>query len=211
MTLIRISEIIHEWLGWCPNMNTRATTRHPDLSEMSAPVTPGRQGPHDDGIPRVMGDERYRNTQISIFFTAGMIVMLISCLYNSLTYLTPFGRIPAILLALLVLLGWLFTASLTVIIYNNLLEIRLGPLGLHKRKISLAEIESVSTGETPKDKAIRYSIIRADPRRIHKGVTIALVNGMRIRISSDEPEKLVRALEDAIAHAATVRTGSEPS
>jgi hypothetical protein len=207
--ITRISEIIHDWLGWCPNGPMQGTTRSPDISEISALASPDRQRSPVGAIPGVIGGERYRNLQISYFFTAGMIVAIILGVYNSLIYYTPFARIPAILFTILVIVAWLVSASLTVRIYDDLLEIKMGlvSLGLNKRRIPLTEIESVRMEEKPNEKAIRYFIARADPGKFRSGVTIELRTGKTIRIGTAEPEVLMHALNDAIADAAKMYTG----
>jgi hypothetical protein len=211
--ITRISEIIHEWMGWCPNGPMQGATRSPKVSEMSVLALPDRQRSPVGAIPGVIGGERYRNLQISYFFTAGMIIAIILGTYDSLTYYTPFARIPAILFTILVLAAWLVSASLTIRIYDNLLEIRKGPvsLGLNKRKIPLTEIESVRMEEKPDERAIRYFIARADPRKFRSGVTIELRDGKTIRIGTAEPEVLMHAIKDAIADAAKVHPGGVPA
>lgn len=202
---MHLSEVIREWLGWCPNRHLQERKRHADVAGMCDPLSPDRQLPPDNGVPPVAGSERYRSTQFSVFFTAGMIVVVITGIYDSLTY---HMFIPGILFALLVISAWLVSGVLTVTIYDNLVEIRLGPVGL-KRKICFTEIESVSTEKKMKTRAITYFIVRAIPGK-RTWVIIALRDGKRIRIGTDEPEVLKQVLEDGIARAANVRLGSVP-
>jgi hypothetical protein len=205
-----ISEIVHEWTGWCPKKSLQGANQRPDISETSVSASPDQRQSPAVGIPGVIAEEKYRNRQISYFFTAGMIVMIITCIYNSLTYHLV---LPSILFAILAPLGWLVSASLTVRIYDNLLEIRKGPvsLGLNTRKIPLTEIELVRMEERPGERAIRYFIARADPRKFRSGVTIELTDGKTIRIGTDEPEILMQAINDAIADAAKEHLRGEPS
>jgi hypothetical protein len=203
---MQIIEIIRSNLGWCPNGYEQGTWRHIDSLKMNDPVTPEQQGPSDDGIPPVIETERYRNRQISIFYTAVMIVAIICGIFDYLMYQRFF---PGIFCSILIVIVWLMSASLTVTIYDNLLEIRLGPLGLNNRKIHFTEIESVNVEKNPKKKAIWYFIPRADPR-IRTGVAIELRNGKRIWITTDDPEVLRQAVEDFLARTANVRSGGVP-
>ena len=136
--------------------------------------------------------------------------MITTCIYNSLTYRLIF---PGVLFAILVTLGWLLSASLTVRIYDNLLEIKMGlvSLGFNKRKIPLTEIKSVRMEEGPSERAIRYFIARADPRKFRSGVTIELIDGKTIRIGTADPEILMQAIKDAIADAAKEHLQGVPS
>jgi hypothetical protein len=197
-------------MGWCPNGPIQEATRRPDISETSVSTSPDQKRSPIVGIPGVITEERYRNRQISYFFTAGLIVMITTCIYNSLTYRLIF---PGVLFAILVTLGWLLSASLTVRIYDNLLEIKMGlvSLGFNKRKIPLTEIKSVRMEEGPSERAIRYFIARADPRKFRSGVTIELIDGKTIRIGTADPEILMQAIKDAIADAAKEHLQGVPS
>jgi hypothetical protein len=197
-------------MGWCPNGPIQGATRRQDISETSISASPDQKRSPAVGIPGVIAGERYRNRQISYFFTAGLIVMIITCIYNSLTYHLIF---PGVLFAILVTLGWLLSASLTVRIYDNLLEIKMGlvSLGFNKRKIPLTEIKSVRMEEGPGERAIRYFIARADPRKFRSGVTIELIDGKTIRIGTADPEILMQAIKDAIADVSKTHPRGVPS
>jgi hypothetical protein len=69
MTLIRISEIIHEWLGWCPNAAVLQTGQHHTVPDIDVANTdPGQ----DTGIPAFTGWlKRYRNRVLlwAVFYT----------------------------------------------------------------------------------------------------------------------------------------------
>ena len=75
MTLTRLSETIHEWMGWCPN--TRALTRQTPTLEEDTVSGILEQG---NGIPsRTGGLQRYRNQVLlmAIAFTLAVILAMI--------------------------------------------------------------------------------------------------------------------------------------
>ncbi len=143
---------------------------------------------------------KYQHTQkAGIPFYLALTVGIVAC--GSL-FISP-GPAPVVVYILApVILLWaiLLVSSLTVTINDRFLRVRFGP-GAFIKKFSLSEIDRVSPARHTWfwGWGIRwyfsgwlYNIAG------FKSVEIILKNGKKARIGTDEPEKLARAINNAI-------------
>ncbi|HEX5691753.1 MAG TPA: hypothetical protein VFX76_17180 [Roseiflexaceae bacterium] len=141
--------------------------------------------------------ERYHHTQhgiiLPIMLAAGLLVIVVG--------IASSGSVASLLvvLAVLVVTAVLF-ASLTVTIGDDFVKLAFGPGLLHKR-VLLADIASCAVVQNP----WWYGWgIRLTPHGWlynvagRGAVEITLKNGRRFRVGTDEPERLCRALQQAL-------------
>ncbi len=139
----------------------------------------------------------YKHTQIGYaLLNSYTIVFLIAGIINLAT-----GFRPLAVLALIVVLLTISTfAALTVIVDQQALKLRFG-IGIIRKEYQLDDIVSYQEVENP----WYYLLgIRYTPRGWlyavsgSSAVELALKNGKYVRIGTDEPDKLIEALDEAL-------------
>jgi hypothetical protein len=152
--------------------------------------------------------EIYHHTQVGVVMLVVLAVAGAGLLWAGTQEGWPAG-LAGVLIAIAICIV-LFT-TLTVHIGDGVIAVRFGP-GLPRRTIPLAEIESA--------RAVRnswltgYGFRRAGSGWLYNvsgrdAVEIELSSGRTVRIGTDEPEELLRALEQAGARTLTVDAPAE--
>ncbi|MFA4860818.1 hypothetical protein [Methanoregula sp.] len=75
MTLTRISEVLHEWTGWCPN---RAAQSHPQVLQDKLKTLSGQQKPHSPRAEKTGSLEKY---PVPGWFVSVSIIVLFGTLF----------------------------------------------------------------------------------------------------------------------------------
>ena len=142
----------------------------------------------------------YSHTQVGAAMIAGLVIMIVAAFVMMATVPPPVGTLSAVI----VLLGGLVLASfvsLTVEIEGGTLTCRFGP-GFIKKQIPLAEIAQATAVRNPW--FVGWGI-RWIPGRYwvwnvsgFQAVELAMKNGRKFRIGTDEPEALVRAIQTGL-------------
>jgi hypothetical protein len=140
---------------------------------------------------------RYEHTQVGYLIIIAVLATLI--LIGIILALAGFNWIAFAVMVLLAATLVLFS-SLTVVIEDDILEVRFGP-GLIHRRFNLSDIESTRVVKNP----WYYGWgLRGTPHgRLYNvsgfyGVEIKLINGTQVRIGTDVPRELNRAIEQNI-------------
>jgi hypothetical protein len=142
----------------------------------------------------------YKHTQIGYsLLNSYTIVFLIAGIINLAT-----GFAPLAVLALIVILLTISTfATLTVIVDKQAISLRFG-VGIIRKEYQLADIVGYQEVKSP----WYYLLgIRYTPRGWlyavsgYSAVELAFKNGKFVRIGTDEPEKLIQALDRAMVAA----------
>lgn len=199
--IARISEVVHDRTGWCPNAHA-FRTRNPAADQgtvLTSSTLPGRgTGPSGaDGSAGPRGD-RYNHTQRGTLIIgavlAAILVILITTLLSGIVWV-------AILVAVILILVLSIMSTLTVHVDNETLRIRFGPVGLVRKQWPVREIVSVSAVKNPWYYGYGLRITPAGPLYNVSGsdaVEVRLVSGKAFRIGTDEPEALKRAIEQGL-------------
>jgi hypothetical protein len=209
--ITRISEIIHERTGWCPNAHALQASRNyrdgpGPLSSRTEEKIPARTGGAKD--PR---NSRYEHTQRGTLIIGAVSAAIIVIL--AISSLAGFVWIVAIVLCIMVFV-LAISSTLTVSLGDEELRIRFGPVGLIRKSWPLSEIVSVKTVTNPwyYGWGIRWTphgtLYNVSGSR---GVEILLSSGKTFRIGTDEPEALKAAI-DPVRHPDTEsrQTGRYP-
>lgn len=194
---VKVSEIVHDRLGWCPGSHTvhmqpRAGTGH-------VPQSPLVSGSRNSGSPGAGSrDTRYEHTQrgdLMLVIIGGAVLVLLMSLFF-------FGNELIVLLVLCILVFVLVLMSdLTVSVREDRLRIRFGPVSLIRTEWPLTEIVSATVVTNPwyYGYGIRWTphgaLYNVSGRN---AVEILLVSGKKVRIGTDEPEALAGAIKRAI-------------
>jgi len=199
--IARISEVIHEWTGWCPNRNamtakTCGTTAFSPGADSMPVKNPDPSGTDGSGTP---WKGRYEHTQkgslIICAVSAAIILILV------LAYLS--GPEWVALIVACILAGVLaIMSTLTVSIRDGLLRIRFGPVGLVRKSWPVSEIALVRTVTNSWYYGWGIRITPYGPLYNVSGyeaVEVQLFSGKAFRIGTDEPEALQAAIEKARA------------
>lgn len=199
--MMRVSEVIRGWLGWCPGGHTMNVQRSGDTgSGFPAPgllaKNPGPSGADRPGIP---WGGRYEHTQrgtLIIGAVSAAIILILVC-----SYLSGIEWIAIIVLGIMVFVLAIMS-SLTVSITDGFLRIRFGPVGLVRKSWPVAEIVSVATVTNPW--YYGYGLRWTPQGRLYNvsgrgAVEVLLFSGKKFRIGTDEPEALKTAIETARA------------
>ena len=139
----------------------------------------------------------YRHKQFGGFIIAAMAVAVVAII----ALLGPTAAHPAMLIVFgaLLLVAVVFS-SLTVQVSASSLVFWFGP-GVLRRQVPLAEVESVEVVRNPwywgvgwrlTPRGMLYSVSGLD------AVEITRKDGSRFRLGTDQPERLARALSDAL-------------
>jgi hypothetical protein len=134
----------------------------------------------DSGDSKRSRDGQYEHTQRGSVILAGVGTAIILILVSMLIF-------EPVIVSVLVLLILIFVLTimsrLTVSVTDNQLKIRFGPVGLVHKEWALSDIISA----TPVTNQWIY------------GLEILLLSGAKVRIGTDEPDALCRALQKACA------------
>ncbi len=197
----RISDIVHGWLGWCPNghmmktqgggnAGTRILTGNPVVRPAGLP------GSDPSGRARV---SRYEHTQrgdtvIGIFFFA-LALILVPMYFNGI-------QLPLIIGIGILLVVLATVSTLTVSADGDALRVRFGPVGVIRKSWPMSDIAAV----TPVTNPWYFGFgIRHTPfgplYTVHgrRAVEVLLLSGNTFRIGTDEPEALTTAFEQIVA------------
>jgi hypothetical protein len=139
----------------------------------------------------------YRHTQMGLLMIVGASLVAVVVL----PLLLQSGSVFALIFGLVTALALLNFGSLTVIVEGRYIEARFG-LGWIRKRIGFDEIESYREVRNPWYYGWGIRIIPRGWLYNVSGfdaVELALRNGRRFRIGTDEPEVLARALGQAMA------------
>ena len=199
MTNARISEIIHEWMGWCPNARMTKAKNSSDAGHFfpasnTLTKNPGPSGTDGSGKPREgLYDHTQRGLVIMGAVTAVIIIILASMYLFGIVWVTIF------VLGIMIIVLAIFS-TLTVSVGEDTLRIRFGPVGLIKKSWPLAEIASVTTVTNPWYYGWGIHWTPNGPLYNISGfgaVEVRQLSGKAFRIGTDEPEILSKAIEHA--------------
>ena len=199
--ITRISEIIHEWTGWCPNGHTINTRKIGDADFSLHAGNPQVKSPGPsgaDGSDMPWGG-KYEHTQRGTLLIGAVSAVIILIL--AITCLFGIEWVAIIVLGMLVFLLAIMS-TLTASVGDNTLRIRFGPIGLIRKSWSVSEIVLVTT--VTNQWIYGWGIRRTPEGPLYNisgshAVEILQVSGKKVRIGTDEPE----ALKAAIGHAMT--------
>ena len=196
--MTRITEIVYDWLGWCPNagMAGQKKAAAPQTGFMTGSLSRDQRRQQGGG-PVVPPSGVYEHTQRGDMIIAALSFAILLILATS--YIAGFVWVT--LFVLIVLAGALLVCStLTVSVGENTLSIRFGPVGLIRRSWPLQEIESV----VPVTNPWYYGLgIHGTPRGVlynvsgFRGIEVRLFSGTIFRVGTDEPEELSNAILQA--------------
>ncbi|MDP2797559.1 MAG: DUF1673 family protein [Methanoregula sp.] len=197
--ITRISEIIHKWMGWCPNAHMTKAKSGGDAGltfRNGNPLakSPGPSGADGSGKPREgLYDHTQRGSLIIGAVTAAIFVILAT------TYLFGIVWVAVFVLGIMVVV-LAICSTLTVSVTDDTLRLRFGPVGLIKKSWPMAEIASVTTVINPW--YYGWGIRWTPHGRLYNvsgygAVEVRLVSGKTFRIGTDEPEALKLAIEHA--------------
>jgi hypothetical protein len=193
---MRLAETIKKYAGWCPNGHAMRAKQTGDPGTVFLAGNTRVPAPGDTGGT---GRPRYEHTQRGSVILGAVGAALILILVSMLI----FGPVLVSVLVLLILIIVLAIMSrLTVSVTDTRLKIRFGPVGLIQKEWLLSDIISA----TPVTNQWIYGWgIRWTPHGPlynvagSQAVEILLLSGKKVRIGTDEPEALCRALQKACA------------
>ncbi|MGB7787496.1 hypothetical protein [Methanoregula sp.] len=202
MTLTRISEIIHEWTGWCPNARVQNIPQRRGSEDGSAFAAAVPRGERPAGS--LTGGEVLYNHSAPTFIGGLKLVVAMVCIIIAASVLVTRAGLPWLYISpVAVALAYLFVQSVystvNVAVSHDSLEYWFGK-GVRQKKIPLADIARCSVVKNPANFgwSIRatflewfYNVSGPDI------VEILLMDGKTIRIGTDEPEVLRQAIEAA--------------
>lgn len=197
MTITRISEVIHSWLGWCPNGHTmRSSAGEVPLPYAQGPGVKTLRPSGTDGAGKAQ-DWWYEHSQRGLLIigavTAAIVMMVV------LSFLFGFVWITALILCIMVVV-LAICSTLTVAVCDNMLRIRFGPVPLIRKRWPVAEITSVATVINPWYYGWGIRWTPHGPLYNVSGygaVEVTLNSGKKFRIGTDEPDALCRAIGQA--------------
>jgi hypothetical protein len=199
MMFVRLYEVIHGWLGWCPNGHTMNTKNRGDAGFSIHANTPQVKNPGPLDADRVGTPPGgiYDHTQPG-YLLAGSVGA--ACLII-LGAMLLFGPELVAIIALCIMIAVLAIMSrLTVSLTPTTLRIRFGPVGLVRKEWPVAEIISVTPVTNPW--YYGYGLRWTPHGRLYNvsgrgAVEVLLSSGETFRIGTDEPEALGAAIEKA--------------
>ena len=197
--ITRISEIIHRWMGWCPNGHTMSTRKsgNADFSHGAnnpQVKSPGPSAADGSEMPRGGKYEHTQRGTLIICALSAVIIMILTA-----TFLVGIAWVAIIVLGLMVFLLAIMS-TLTASVGDDSLTIRFGPIGLIRKSWQISEIVSATTVT---NQWIYGWGIRWTPHgRLYNisgshAVEILFFSGKKVRIGTDEPESLKTAIEKA--------------
>jgi len=198
--MMRVSEVIRGWLGWCPNghmMNIKTRDSGYGVSAFSPGMkSAGASGSDGAGAP---DRDIYEHTQrgMLIIGAVSAAILLILTISIVMGFVWIVGMVVAILAFMLAIMS-----TLTISVGSDRLRIRFGPVGLVRKEWLLSEIVSVRavTNSWYYGWGIRWT--PHGPLYNVSGflaVEVHLASGKAFRIGTDEPDALKAAIERATA------------
>jgi len=203
--MTRITEIIHGWLGWCPNGHVTKVAKSSDAGPgfyRATPTakSPGPSGADGSGKP---WEGKYEHTQLGTIII-GAVTTAVAVILASM-YLFVAVWVTFLVLGLMIIV-LAICSTLTVAIQDDTLSIRFGPVGLIRKSWPLAEIDTVTTvtnnwyygwGIRWTPHGLLYNVSGS------RAVEVRLFSGKKFRIGTDEPEELSRAILHECAASST--------
>lgn len=194
--IARISEIIHDRAGWCPNSHAfRTKNTGPGSGGIFASGALPSQGTGPSGTGGSAGPWGYDHTQQGTLIigavSAAILVILIATYLSGIVWVT-------ILVVVILAVVLSIMSTLTVRVDKEALRIRFGPVGLVRKQWPVREIVSVSAVKNPWYYGYGLRITPFGPLYNVSGpdaVEVRLASGKVFRIGTDEPEALKRAIE----------------
>lgn len=197
--MVRGAEGIRGWLGWCPNGHAMRVKQTVDPGTVFLAGNTRVPPTGDTGGNGRSRDGQYEHTQRGSVILAAVGTAIILIILSMLIF-------EPVLVSVLVLVILVFVLTimsrLTVTVTEDQLKICFGPIGLVHKEWPLAEIISA----TPVTNQWIYGWgIRWTPHGPlynvagSRAVEILLESGKKVRIGTDEPESLCRALQKACA------------
>jgi hypothetical protein len=204
--MMRVSEVIRGWLGWCPNGHTmNATSRDPGYGFFTGSQvmkSPGASGSEGAGGP---DSDTYEHTQKGSLIICAVSAAIILIL--ALAYI--FGpEWVALSVACILIVVLAIMSTLTVSISDGLLRIRFGPVGLIRKSWPVSEIVMVKTVTNSWYYGWGIRVTPYGPLYNvsgFKAVEVLLVSGKSFRIGTDEPDALKAAIERVTATTAPIK------
>ena len=193
--IARVSEFFRRRAGWCPH----ASMNMPPEKKTQAAYTGGTP-PASDGSGGSMsgpGTGRYRHTQIGWL---QIYAMIIACGIGILSLVIVGMFVLLITVAAGLLIGLALFSTMTIELTQAELVMHFGPLPVIRKRIRLAEIASAIPVKNPwyygwgihyTPRGWLYNIAGED------AIELLLVSGKMLRIGTDEPEVLTKAIRDA--------------
>ena len=197
---VKPGELIRDRLGWCPNAGMvrfgRPSAPDPDFPVRTSGSLPDRTG--SSGVTGAPSQRMYEHTQTGMLQIIAVLAIIVIILATTLM----FGPllIPLTVLFLLVVTVLCF-ATLTVTVEDGAVRIRFGPLGIIRREWPVHDIAAVAMVTNPWYYGYGIRWTPHGPLYNVSGsyaVEILLLSGKKVRIGTDEPEALVRAISHGI-------------
>jgi len=191
----RVSEYFRRRAGWCPH----AKSMH--MPERKAPANyHGGTAPSSDGSGAPMpgpGKSRYQHTQVAML---QIYAVIIACGIGILSLVFVGMFLPLVIVAAGLLICLALFSTMTIELTQAELVMHFGPLPVIRKRIRLAEIASAIPVKNPwyygwgvhfTPHGWLYNIAGGD------AVELLLVSGTTLRLGTDEPEDLTKAIRDA--------------
>jgi hypothetical protein len=199
MTIARISEIIHERMGWCPNARMTKAKNSSDAGHFSPAgntltKNPGPSGTDGSGKPQGLYERTQRGSLIIGAISAAILLILTT------SYLFGLVWVTVMVLGILILV-LAICSTLTVTVTEDTLRIRFGPVGLIRKSWPLADIVSVMAVTNPWYYGWGIRFTPHGPLYNVSGygaVEVRLISGKTFRIGTGEPDALCTAIEKAM-------------
>lgn len=197
--MARVSDVIRGWLGWCPNghaIQAKKTGEPGTVFLAGTAKVPGLEGAGDNGAGGP-SDKLYEHTQRGTILLVGGAAAILICL-GSILFFGPAlaaGLVIGILVFVLAIMTWL-----TVSITDDHLKIHFGPVGFIRKEWLLSEI--ITATPVTNQWVYGYGIRWTPDGPLYNvagshAVEILLQSGNKVRIGTDEPDVLCRALQRA--------------
>lgn len=192
-------DYIRKQIGWCPEMNrmtTKARANTPSAFGAGDRLikNPGPAGSDLSGKPRRWEYSHTQRGTLIIGAVTAVILLIIASMFI-------FGPVwVTVIVTGIMILALAIFSTLTVSVQQDTLMIWFGPIRMIKKSWPMSEIASVTTVTnqwywgwgirwTPRGTLYNVGGLKA--------VEVTLVSGRVFRIGTDEPEELLRAIEQA--------------
>lgn len=194
-----IPDAVRRFMGWCPDghvLKARSGEGAGPNIGSANPVAknPGPSGTDRSGKPREL---RYEHTQRGFLIIGAVSAAIV--LIVAMTVLFGLVWITALVICILIF-ALAICSTLTASVSDDALWIRFGPLPLIRKSWPVAEIATVTTVTNPWYYGWGIRWTPSGPLYNVSGygaVEVTLHSGRKVRIGTDEPEVLCRAIEQA--------------
>jgi hypothetical protein len=198
--ILTLKETISRYLGWCPNahmMKTKSSVSEEPGFRSTNPLakSPGPSGADRSGKPWEWWYEHTQRGSLIIWSVGAAILIILA-----MTYLFGIVWITALVLGIMVF-ALAICSTLTVSVCDDTLRIRFGPLPLIRKSWPVAEIALATVVTNPWYYGWGIRWTPTGPLYNVSGygaVEVTLRSGKKVRIGTDEPEALRRAIEQAL-------------